>query len=132
VGAKLASERGVSASALDGMHQLHGMIGVGINAGGVGYKAPGSKIPLDCDGSAKSVAQIVLFVSRRMPGRGIAFGSDLNGLGGVPKSRFGPYACEVASEDAFRSDCSKYGNCLRNQIKAQVCMYPSIHPSTHP
>ncbi len=47
----------------------------------------------DCGNSAKSFAQAYLYAVDKMQGGAVAFGSDLNGLAGMPTPRFGPYAC---------------------------------------
>jgi microsomal dipeptidase-like Zn-dependent dipeptidase len=58
----------------------------------------GTKVTHDCGNSAKSFAQGYLYAidamkqANREPA--VGFGSDLNGLAGMPAPRFGPYACE--------------------------------------
>jgi microsomal dipeptidase-like Zn-dependent dipeptidase len=47
----------------------------------------------DCGNSSKSFAQAYLYAIKASGKRGVGFGSDLNGLAGLPTPRFGPYAC---------------------------------------
>jgi microsomal dipeptidase-like Zn-dependent dipeptidase len=70
----------------------------------VGTVAPAQagKVANDCAGSSKSWAQSYLYAVDKMKGQGVALGSDVGGLAGLPGPRFGPYAAHGCSEDHFR------------------------------
>lgn len=64
--------------------------------------AQAGKVPNDCAGSSKSWAQSYLYAIDKMQGRGVALGSDVGGMAGLPGPRFGPYAAHGCEGDRFR------------------------------
>lgn len=61
-------------------------------------RANAATVENDCGNSAKSFVQAYLYAvdATQRAGRdftGVGFGSDINGLAGMPAPRFGPYAC---------------------------------------
>lgn len=74
------------------------------------------RIPNDCAGSSKSFAQAYLYAVKHMGGRGVAIGSDANGFGRLPCSRFGPHA---ASRLLGEHNDSVRGRLRDDQVRAQ-------------
>jgi microsomal dipeptidase-like Zn-dependent dipeptidase len=72
----------------------------------------------DCGNSAKSFAQAFLYAAKAARGGGVGFGSDLNGLAGLPTPRFGPYACggDISAEQ-------------QRKVIYPVATYPGMGPA---
>lgn len=60
-------------------------------------------VPNDCPGSSKTWAQAYLNAVDIMRGRGVAIGTDFNGLAGQPGPRFGTFACPGLRNDEIRN-----------------------------
>lgn len=100
-----ASERARSSTQLEPIRNLGGMVGVGTGAAVVPYSVARDgqvRTVADCDGTTKSMAQLYLYLVDQMRGRGVALGTDMNGLPDSLKPRFGPSACGGAIGDAPR------------------------------
>ncbi|HEX6275306.1 MAG TPA: hypothetical protein VFZ53_19835, partial [Polyangiaceae bacterium] len=90
---------------VDRLLKLRGLLAPILSQGGTesveAYpRGQGKDIADDCGDSAKSFAQAYLFAvdaarNYSWPGGvvGVGFGSDINGLAGMPAPRFGPFAC---------------------------------------
>jgi hypothetical protein len=96
---KIANDRSKSPSQVDQIAALGGVIGIGVGAGTL---TAWSHVQPDCDGTSKSFANAYLYALSHTGGRGLAIGTDANGLGGFPLPRFGPYACSGGQEDDYR------------------------------
>ena len=114
--AAMANERARTAEQLAKIRDLGGMIGLGTGSAVAPYAyetATGVRAPADCDGSTKSMAQSYLYLIEQMQGRGVALGTDMNGMPDSLVPRFGPAACRSAAKDGVR------GPTLRAQVDAQ-------------
>jgi hypothetical protein len=125
----LASERSRSAAQLRQVTALGGMVGVGTGAisSPVSW-GPGDGPPrtlADCDGTTKAFAQHYLFAVEQMGGRGIALGTDFNGLAGALGPRFGTQACVTAAKDDIRKTF------LPAQVAAQRNPVRYANPTAH-
>ena len=98
---KVASEAHKRADQLDRIRALGGLVAPILNQGDVRTCCP--EVANDCAGSVRSWAQAYLYALRRM-GRdgGIALGSDVNGLAGLPGPRFGTHAAAPLAHDRVR------------------------------
>ncbi|MBK8254327.1 MAG: membrane dipeptidase [Polyangiaceae bacterium] len=103
---RLASERIRSDSQIQKIAALGGIVGVGMDTGSYSPEVRNAllktypndaKIAPDCDGSSVSFAETVHHINRIMNGRGIAFGTDVNGFAGMLGPRFGGRACSVGN-----------------------------------
>lgn len=80
---------------------IGGMVGVGTGSGDVrNYTTGGATetlyaatTPNDCAGSTKTFAQAYLYSLRRMNGRSVSIGTDINGFNGEANPRFGRDGC---------------------------------------
>jgi len=72
----------------------------------------------DCGNSAKSFVQAYLYAAKAANGGGVGFGSDLNGLAGLPTPRFGPFACgaDIGAEQ-------------QRKVIYPVATYPGLGPA---
>jgi microsomal dipeptidase-like Zn-dependent dipeptidase len=94
---KVAHEAGKRADQVERIGRLGGVIAPILNQGDVldfGLVAPelGHKVPESCAGSGTAWASSYLYAVKKMGGRGVAIGSDVNGAAGLPGPRFGTYA----------------------------------------
>lgn len=98
-----SSERSKSKGQVERIRALGGLVGVGTSRGPTRDSAGLSA----CDGSTPSFVTQVRYAISAMGGSGVAFGSDINGLGQQDAPRFGPYACWTAGEDNRRVNLLK-------------------------
>ena len=100
----LANERSHSEAQVMAVAALGGMVGVGTGGGvvPVTYPQSGAHTPNHCDGSTTTFAQGWSYAVDKMGGRGVAIGTDINGLNGMSGPRFGPNACAAAFSDKVR------------------------------
>lgn len=109
---KRAAEGLQTAAVVEAIGELGGMVAPILNQGDIA--AHGDRVPNDCAGSSKSWAQAYLYALEKMGGRGVALGSDVNGLAGMPGPRFGTHAAAtLVGDDRRRSQ-------RRAQIDAQT------------
>ena len=97
---KVAHEAGKRADQVHRIRRLGGIVAPILNQGDV--RTHDARIPNDCPGSSKSWAQAYLYAVDRMQGRGVAFGSDVNGLARLPGPRFGTDAAYPLINDKIR------------------------------
>lgn len=100
---RVATERDHTATQLATIRQLGGMVGVGTGAASIPHPYGHGPAVAPCDGTATAFASEYLYAVEKMGGRGVAIGTDINGLNGLAGPRFGPYACWAASADKERS-----------------------------
>jgi len=98
---KLANESLKRADQVEKIRKLGGIVAPILNQGEIKSWGNG-KVANDCAGSSKTWAQAYLYAVDKMGGRGVALGSDVNGLAGQPGPRFGTYAAFTALEDEVR------------------------------
>jgi hypothetical protein len=97
----LANEYARDRAQLTAIADLGGLIGVGLNQRDVrAYQ--GSSVANNCAGSARTWSQ-AFFYAADVTKRGVAIGSDMNGLAGLPTARFGREAARVLEHDRFRA-----------------------------
>ena len=112
---KVASELQRSGAHMDRIARSGGV--AGLFTGSISEPGwAGSRIKSDCDGTSKSWAQRYLYALQKMGGRGIMFGTDINGFGYLPLARFGAFACEGAKED----DDTFRARFIREQAQTQT------------
>jgi microsomal dipeptidase-like Zn-dependent dipeptidase len=116
---KVAHEAGKRADQVERIGRLGGIVAPLLNQGDVldfGLVAPelGDKVPESCAGSSTAWASSYLYAVKKMGGRGVAMGSDVNGAAGLPGPRFGTYAAYGVCGDKHRLPLR------RTQIDAQV------------
>lgn len=99
---KVRTDRSRTRTQLERLKALGGMVGVQLGSTGVGT-AWRAHVRNDCDGSSKSLAQLLLYASELMGGRGVTLGTDVGGFSPMVAPRFGPEACPGAANDALRS-----------------------------
>ena len=99
---KVAHEADKRAGTIERIRELGGMVAPILKQGDI--KTWGRIVPNDSAGSSKSWAQAYLYAVDKMGGRGVALGSDINGLAGLPGPRFGTYAAHALFEDTRRED----------------------------
>jgi Membrane dipeptidase (Peptidase family M19) len=98
---RIASEELRSREQLERIRRLGGMVGVELDTGKTaGHWGPAGQA--FCDDSAVTWGNSYRYAVDKLGGRGLAIGSDANGLAGFPEPRFGPSACLGASLDDFR------------------------------
>jgi microsomal dipeptidase-like Zn-dependent dipeptidase len=113
-----------SASEIERISRLGGVVGVGLNQGDVRTCASAS-VANDCAGTSKSFAQSYLYATSLCDQKGIAIGSDMNGFAGSPGPRFGVEAAVALRFDAKRRH-------LRRQqaaAQAEAINYESVSGS---
>ena len=98
---KVATEALQTAATIEDIRALGGMIAPILNQGEV--RTHGDRVANDCAGSSKSWAQAYLYAVERMGGQGVALGSDVNGLAGLPGPRFGTHAATALVGDDRRT-----------------------------
>jgi microsomal dipeptidase-like Zn-dependent dipeptidase len=117
-----ASERARSDVQLERIRNLGGMVGLGTGPATtpfpfvpVGQAA--ARVANDCDGTTKSYAQYYLHMVEKMQGRGVAIGTDADGLADLLGPRFGPAACPGA--DPFRNPATQVASqqAARNGVR---------------
>lgn len=116
---KVAHEAGKRADQVERIGRLGGVVAPILNQGDVldfGNVVPewGDKVPRSCAGSSTAWASAYLYAVKKMGGRGVAIGSDVNGAAGMPGPRFGTFAAHGARGDTHRLPLR------RAQIDAQV------------
>lgn len=97
---KRASEGLQTALAVERIRALGGIVAPILNPGEV--KAHDARVANDCAGSSKSWAQAYLYAVEKMGGQGVALGSDVNGLCGLPGPRFATHAAHALCGDDLR------------------------------
>jgi microsomal dipeptidase-like Zn-dependent dipeptidase len=115
----LAGERGRSGAQMERIRALKGVVGVGTGPAiaaisFVDLADESARVAQNCDGSTKSMAQLYLYTVAKMHGRGVALGTDMNGLADMVNPRFGTRACHAATADP-----EGRGRSLRGQVAAQ-------------
>ena len=116
---KVAHEAGKRADQVERIGRLGGIIAPILNQGDVldfdnVMPELGHKVPRSCAGSSTAWASSYLYAVKKMGGRGVAIGSDVNGAAGMPGPRFGSYAAYGIRGDHHRLPLR------RAQIDAQV------------
>lgn len=116
---KVAHENGKRGDQVERIGRLGGVVAPILNQGDVldfGNVVPewGHKVPQSCAGSSTAWASAYLYAVKKMGGRGVAIGSDVNGAAGMPGPRFGTFAAYGACGDTHRLSLR------RAQIDAQV------------
>ena len=104
---KVAHEAAKRGDQIERIGKLGGVVAPILNQGdiaGVKRCAPelAGKIPEPCASSSTSWAQAYLYAVAKMGGRGVAFGSDINGAAGLPGPRFGTSAAFGTNGDTQR------------------------------
>ena len=99
---RIASDALKSGQQLDRLRALGGMVGVGLTTTNVA-RTWGRSTRDFCDDTTVTWASSYEYALEKMQGRGIAFGSDANGLATLPKPRFGTDACLGANGDDYRA-----------------------------
>jgi microsomal dipeptidase-like Zn-dependent dipeptidase len=97
-GGEAAHEGNKTDQQLARIRNLGGIVATIFHQGGRGdvrqyTRNGGTPVPFSCGGSSEAFAQMYLHAVERMQGRAVAFGSDFNGLAGMPSPRFGSEAC---------------------------------------
>jgi microsomal dipeptidase-like Zn-dependent dipeptidase len=105
---KTPHEGARTAEQFDRISRLGGLVAPILNQGDLaGLRATmpdlAGKIKEPCAGSATSWAQAYLYAVRKMGGRGVGLGSDINGAAALPGPRFGTFAAYGAASDARRA-----------------------------
>jgi hypothetical protein len=105
---KVAHENGKRPDQVERIAKLGGVIAPIWNQGDIAGLCVGApeltdKIPAPCAGSSTAWAQAYLYVLKKMGGRGVALGSDINGAAGLPGPRFGTRAAYGAHDDQCRA-----------------------------
>jgi microsomal dipeptidase-like Zn-dependent dipeptidase len=104
-GGEAAHEGNKSDQQLQRIRNLGGIVATIFHQGGRSdvrqYTKPGggAPVPFGCGSSSEAFAQMYLHAVEKMQGRAVAFGSDFNGLAGMPAPRFGGERChgDIAS-----------------------------------
>jgi microsomal dipeptidase-like Zn-dependent dipeptidase len=104
---KVAHEAGKRGDQLERISRLGGIVSPIWNQGdlaGLRRCMPdlAPKVPYPSAGSSTSWAQAYLYAVKKMGGRGVALGSDINGAAGLPGPRFGAFASYGVNEDERR------------------------------
>lgn len=99
---KLPNESQKTRQQLERIRDLGGIIAPISNQLDLKDGRPGGPVPNDCPGSSKTWAQAYLNAVDIMRGRGVAIGTDFNGLAGQPGPRFGTFACPGIADDEIR------------------------------
>lgn len=99
---KLAHESLKTREQVERIARLGGIVAPIANQGDV-RAFEGGPVPNDCPGSSKTWAQAYLYAVSLMPGRGVAIGTDFNGLAGEPSPRFGTFASYGLRNDEIRN-----------------------------
>ena len=97
-GGEAAHEGNKDAAQLERIRNLGGTVATIFHQGGRSdvktfTRDGNAPVPFDCGGSSQAFAQMYLYAVQQMQGRAVAFGSDFNGLAGMPAPRFGSEAC---------------------------------------
>jgi hypothetical protein len=105
---KVPHEGARSAEQFERISRLGGLVAPILNQGDLAGLRPtmpdlAGKIGEPCAGSSTSWAQAYLYAVRKMGGRGVALGSDINGAAALPGPRFGTFAAFGAASDARRA-----------------------------
>ena len=104
---KVAHEAGKRSDQIERIGRLGGLVSPIINQGDLaglrrGMPELSGKILNPCAGSSTSWAQAYLYAVKKMGGRGVAIGTDINGAAALPGPRFGTYAAFGATKDDRR------------------------------
>lgn len=106
-GAGAIHEGNKSDAQLERMRALGGTVATILHQGGLEkvktYQRPdgSTAVPFTCGESSQAWAQAYLYAVEKMGGRAVAFGSDFNGLAGMPAPRFGDEACKGDKADGY-------------------------------
>ncbi len=116
---KVAHEGAMRADQIELIGRLGGMVGPILNQGDLAGPARSlpdlaCRLPPRCAGSSTAWAEAYLYALAKMGGRGVAIGSDVNGMAELPAPRFGPQAAYYAIGDALR------GSQRRAEIERQA------------
>ncbi len=116
---KVAHEAGKRADQVERISKLGGIVAPILNQGDVmdlGNVLPewAQKVSQSCAGSSTAWASSYLYAIKKMGGRGVAVGSDVNGAAGLPGPRFGTFAAYGTRGDKHREKLR------RAQIDAQT------------
>ena len=98
---------------IERIRRLGGIIAIGLHQGDCRDSGQG-KVPNDCAGSSKTWAQQYLYALKLMQSKGIALGTDFNGLAGSSGPRFGTLAASEIEYD------EKRGKARETQVAAQT------------
>lgn len=106
---KCGNESQKSAADIERIARLGGIVAPVLSQGDVRAAAEAdpslpARVPNDCAGSATSWAQAYLYAVRKMGGRGVAMGTDGNGLNKLPGPRFGPNAAYDLDNGVIRDE----------------------------
>ena len=104
---KMAHEAGKRGDQVERIGKLGGLVAPILNQGDLAglrrcMPEDAGKIPEPCAGSSTSWAQAYLYALKKMGGRGVAIGTDINGAAGLPGPRFGAFAAYGVNEDESR------------------------------
>lgn len=103
-GSRLATEIDKTAADVRRIRDLGGMVSPILIQPEPRQYAPSTVPGVDAtsSGSARSLAQALLYAWEQSGGRGIGFGSDINGAAEMPGPRFGPNASDAIAKQASR------------------------------
>jgi hypothetical protein len=104
---KVAHEGAKRADQIELIGRLGGMVAPILNQADLAGPARvmpelSDRLPPRCAGSSTAWAEAYLYALVKMNGRGVAIGSDVNGMAGLPCPRFGPRAAYYVRGDALR------------------------------
>jgi microsomal dipeptidase-like Zn-dependent dipeptidase len=88
-GRMLSTETNKSPAQIERIRRSGGLISLSFDERDL-RTADNSGVANDCAGSARSFAQSLCYLSNAMSGRGVAIGTDINGVSQLPGPRFGP------------------------------------------
>jgi microsomal dipeptidase-like Zn-dependent dipeptidase len=104
---KVAHEGAKRGDQIELIGRLGGMVAPMLNQGDLAGPARvmpelTGRLPPRCAGSSTAWAEAYLYALAKMGGRGVAIGSDVNGMAGLPGPRFGTQAAYYVHGDALR------------------------------
>jgi hypothetical protein len=103
---RLASDALKSRDQMDRIAALGGTVGVGLETSYVAGLHGGGGADF-CDDTSTTWKHAYRYAVEHMGGRGLAVGSDANGLPGIARPRFGTNACLGATGDSYRAPLMK-------------------------
>ena len=98
---RIAGEQLRSREQLERIRKLGGMVGVELESANTAARWGRSGDDF-CDDTSITWGHAYRYTVDMLRGRGLAIGSDANGLAGFPEPRFGPSACRGAFGDDYR------------------------------
>lgn len=112
--AKTRNDRTRTRRQLERIRALGGIVGVQIHteATAVSWR---DRVPNDCDGTTKSLVQLLQYALDVFGPDSVTLGTDVGGFSELSGPRFGPSACPAAFKDPLRSR----GERIRTQALAQ-------------